>query len=113
MESCTNDRTIAVEPTISEPTPCWYSTLHDLAAIKLPDVVGFRPTIRINHSDNTSEVKWDSSVLVEACSSNSKQSQPYMVSLGLVTMNRPQSMQQVTKSHQQQHTSSLSSNAWL
>ena len=65
-----------VEPTDPESMPCWWLRSHDLAAVRLPDVVGFRPTIRINQSDSTSEAKWDSSVLVEACSSNIKHTQP-------------------------------------
>ena len=45
------------------------SDFQDLAlvAVGLLVAVGFRPTIRMSHSDRTSDVKWDSSVLVEAC----------------------------------------------
>lgn len=43
-----------------------------LAAVGLLVAVGFRPTIRMSHSDRTSDVKWDSSVLVEACKHNAQ-----------------------------------------
>ena len=40
---------------------------YDLAGDPLVGV-GFLPTIRISHNDRTKEAKWDSKVLVEACS---------------------------------------------
>lgn len=44
-----------------------YLEVHVLAAVKLPEAVGFLPTILISHSERTREAKWDSSVLVDAC----------------------------------------------
>ena len=48
-----------------------------LAAVGLVGAVGFRPTIRISHSDRTSEAKWDSSVLVDACRHSGQSSWHY------------------------------------